>query len=154
MKYVVKVLGGAILCAVVVVMGWTLFFHIPDTEGHEGVLQIIGAQIEGIGGIIADGAFEGYKNESMEDFPVINCLQTGNLTPGRYALGALIGAKDHAGNTLNFNVKVKAPGVAQWNEYTGTDEVDFMNRGIYTLSVETEDADGRETTSRIVIPVN
>lgn len=154
MKYLVKVFGAAILCALVVYMGWAIVYHVPDAEGHEGVFEIIGAQIEGIGGIIADGAFESYKNESMEDYPVINCLQTGNLASGRYVLGELVSAKDCTGNVLAFSVKIKAPGDVQWYEHTGADEVDFTSRGIYVLLVETKDADGRKTVSRIALPVN
>lgn len=154
MEHVVKMFGGAALCMIVVVMAWSLVYHVQDDAGNEGVLQMIGAQVGGWGSVIAGEAFDNLKSESAKEYPVINCLQTQSLAPGVYQLGALVGANDYAGNPLGISVKIRQPGMVDWDEYTGEDTVSFEQRGIYTLKVETKDAYGRRSVSQIEFPVN
>lgn len=155
MKKIIKVLGGATLCGICLSMMLILVFHTTDADENEGMLEIVGADFEGLWTDNSTAGFDTYEEEAAKQFPEISYKTAAALGVGVYELDMVVTAHDHMGNPVR--VKVSSMALPDGTEITGLDEVSqltFQMPGIYVLKLKARDSWNRESVKEVEIPVN
>lgn len=160
MEHIMEQYGRAILTGIIVVILLTvLFFTVKESEGNEGVLNIIGSHVRTEGTDYASYRdFDNMKEEGQKSKPVIESVFTAPAVVNReYDLSELIKASDYNGADLPLIVdKITARDGTEtgYSFDAGTGKITFQEKGSYECTVKAIDDGKRSTVATIEIPVN
>lgn len=158
MEQIIKIYGKFLLEGIVLVALLTiLFVEITDEAGNKGVWAITGnrIEVESIDYKEYTDFKDTYQSESNKAAPTISVIGT-HLCSGLCVIPAYIKAIDYAGNELPVKVSsIKdESGTELINNYNiDTGEIDFVP-GIYTVKICAKDANNKQTSCTIQIPVS
>ena len=158
MEQVIKAYGKFLLeITVVAILLGMLFAGLSDAHGNRGVFRMMGAFFREQEVPAAYLDFERFRSESEIERPSIVYTAQGSLHVGSYRLDELFRAADGMGQELNVQVRsISDPhGIERIGEYLPDIlEVQFAQRGIYSLRVAARDAYNRTGIYDFRIPVN
>lgn len=157
MEQVIKAYGKFLLEGIVLVALLVILTVMSDSAGNKGVFAITGTKLE-IDRIDYGqyNDFKGiYQSESNKAAPAISVAGT-HLYSGVCNIPGFIKATDHTGTELLIKVSsIKDAGgtelIDDYNQATG--EINLAS-GIYRVEVSARDANNRQTSCMIQIPVN
>lgn len=157
MKQVIKAYGKFLLEGIVLVALLGIITVISDSAGNTGVFAIAGAKLE-IDSVDYDryNDFKGtYQDESHKAAPQISVVGT-HLYNGVCNIPTFVKAVDYTGAELPVKVSsIKDTGgteqIGDYNQDTG--EISLIP-GIYMVEVSAKDANNRQTSCILQIPVS
>ncbi len=159
MKQVIESYGMFLLDAVLIGLLFLLLsVGIKDDEGNRGVFSVIGAGLEAAeteNKVYRE--FDVFLNEAGREAPTIIYQNTGIVYTGVFVVSDQIKARDADGVKLPVRLlAVSTPGTdGMFSPVPSeTEEVEFINPGIYRLKVTAVDARRKRTTVIIPVPVN
>ena len=158
MQEVIRTYGEFLLDGMAFFLIIVMFAVVSDTEGHQGILAIIGSKVTlEVKDYTKYKEFrETYQIESSKSAPTIMYLG-GRLQVGIHQLSDYIVAKDFRGNSLPIRItSIKNSGGEELldADYADTTEINFIDTGIYTIQVEAKDTNYKTTRCQILIPVH
>lgn len=158
MEQVIRAYGKFLLeAAVAALLLGILFSGLTDENGNQGIFHMMGAYIREEETATARSDFECCQNESTKSAPAITYVATGMLHRGSCRVDSILKAIDYSGQALPICIKsISNPnGIERIGEYLpAVMEVQFVERGIYSLKVSAKDAWNRTSICEIHIPVN
>lgn len=158
MEQVIRAYGKFILeAAVAAILMGILFFGMTDENGNHGMFHMMGAYIKEEQTAFAREDFDTYQKESTKSAPEITYVGMGMHYRGSCRIDSILNATDYRGQVLPIYMKsiLDPNGTEQIGAYLpDVMEVQFAERGIYSLKVSAKDAWNRTSTCEIHIPVN
>lgn len=159
MEQVVRNYGSALLNILAVgLLMLYLFSTVTDEAGNQGILNIIGANIQTEEINYQDYTdFTVYAEESVKEAPSIIYDASATMSVGINKITDYIKAADYAGNEISVKVdSIQNPyQVELINTYNpDTAEVELSQPGIYIMEVSAVDDIHKKSVCRIRIPVN
>ena len=157
MEQIIKTYGRFLLEAVCLGLLLGLWMTgIRDEQGNVGVFPMIGASMAK-NKLVSDSDFASCVEESGRELPQIFYKKAEPVQQGTYDMGELFGATDCEGKGLAVRIETihNPKGIEALNLYQeNTGQICFLESGVYTVELWTNDAWNQTRTCMIQIPVN